>query len=101
MMFSMTMNFTWLKRRRKSLQAERQTNVLLIPTKRSSILSESTVKNQSLIHPIFQSISFIHVLKELEMIDRKSTRLNSSHVAISYDVFCLKKKITRQQKDII
>src|SRR5690625_6541328 len=25
-------------------------------------------------------------------IDRKSTRLNSSHVAISYDVFCLKKK---------
>src|SRR5690625_6139640 len=25
--------------------------------------------------------------------DRKSTRLNSSHVAISYTVFCLKKKI--------
>src|SRR5690554_8039384 len=25
-------------------------------------------------------------------IDRKSTRLNSSHVRISYDVFCLKKK---------
>src|SRR5690625_2210126 len=27
--------------------------------------------------------------------DRKSTRLNSSHVAISYAVFCLKKKIIR------
>src|SRR5690625_6833197 len=27
-------------------------------------------------------------------IDRKSTRLNSSHVAISYAVFCLKKKKT-------
>src|SRR5690625_6081243 len=26
--------------------------------------------------------------------DRKSTRLNSSHVAISYAVFCVKKKIT-------
>src|SRR5699024_12355462 len=26
--------------------------------------------------------------------DRKSTRLNSSHVSISYAVFCLKKKIT-------
>src|SRR5690625_5323950 len=26
------------------------------------------------------------------MVDRKSTRLNSSHVAISYAVFCLKKK---------
>src|SRR5690625_1287010 len=28
-------------------------------------------------------------------IDRKSTRLNSSHVAISYAVFCLKKKTTK------
>src|SRR5690606_39551641 len=27
-----------------------------------------------------------------EEIDRKSTRLNSSHVKISYAVFCLKKK---------
>src|SRR5690625_5882181 len=27
--------------------------------------------------------------------DRKSTRLNSSHVAISYAVFCLKKKKRR------
>src|SRR3989442_8594912 len=27
--------------------------------------------------------------------DRKSTRLNSSHVRISYAVFCLKKKKTR------
>src|SRR5438067_9609581 len=29
--------------------------------------------------------------------DRKSTRLNSSHVSISYAVFCLKKK--KEQKD--
>src|SRR5690625_1777535 len=28
--------------------------------------------------------------------DRKSTRLNSSHVAISYAVFCLKKKKTKE-----
>src|SRR5699024_12184726 len=27
-----------------------------------------------------------------ERLDRKSTRLNSSHVSISYAVFCLKKK---------
>src|SRR5439155_24128476 len=27
-----------------------------------------------------------------DVVDRKSTRLNSSHVAISYAVFCLKKK---------
>src|SRR5207253_11329678 len=29
--------------------------------------------------------------------DRKSTRLNSSHVAISYAVFCLKKKKEREE----
>src|SRR5690625_5448484 len=33
----------------------------------------------------------IHAVKSRG--DRKSTRLNSSHVAISYAVFCLKKKI--------
>src|SRR5690625_6152992 len=32
---------------------------------------------------------YIHIISA---IDRKSTRLNSSHVAISYAVFCLKKK---------
>src|SRR5688500_19606095 len=30
----------------------------------------------------------------LDARDRKSTRLNSSHLVISYAVFCLKKKIT-------
>src|SRR5690625_5473884 len=34
-----------------------------------------------------------HHLIDIMEIDRKSTRLNSSHVAISYAVFCLKKKI--------
>src|SRR5690625_3323633 len=33
------------------------------------------------------------VYKHFGTVDRKSTRLNSSHVAISYAVFCLKKKI--------
>src|SRR5690606_42049227 len=31
-------------------------------------------------------------LTAVAMVDRKSTRLNSSHVKISYAVFCLKKK---------
>src|SRR5690625_5857204 len=34
----------------------------------------------------------IHYLAD-RVLDRKSTRLSSSHVAISYAVFCLKKKI--------
>src|SRR5436189_379935 len=33
-----------------------------------------------------------HVLEQLYWLDRKSTRLNSSHRCISYAVFCLKKK---------
>src|SRR3712207_7377716 len=32
------------------------------------------------------------VLRQLDNLDRKSTRLNSSHANISYAVFCLKKK---------
>src|SRR5436305_8239077 len=34
-------------------------------------------------------------------VDRKSTRLNSSHVRISYAVFCLKKKKKNIQQNII
>src|SRR5215510_11015275 len=34
----------------------------------------------------------------VELEDRKSTRLNSSHVAISYAVFCLKKKKKKKKK---
>src|SRR5690606_39314592 len=34
----------------------------------------------------------------VQEVDRKSTRLNSSHVKISYAVFCLKKK--KQQNNI-
>src|SRR5688500_19112281 len=33
-----------------------------------------------------------------QALDRKSTRLNSSHLVISYAVFCLKKKNTNYQK---
>src|SRR5690606_40619837 len=32
----------------------------------------------------------------VQRVDRKSTRLNSSHVKISYAVFCLKKKRLKQ-----
>src|SRR2546430_9782945 len=41
-----------------------------------------------------------HVAGDLPPIDRKSTRLNSSHSQISYAVFCLKKKQTAQAIDL-
>src|SRR5437667_8565075 len=36
--------------------------------------------------------SIDRVCEQIRSIDRKSTRLNSSHITISYAVFCLKKK---------
>src|SRR5438067_2765760 len=41
---------------------------------------------------LMPSNTFIELLPP---VDRKSTRLNSSHVSISYAVFCLKKKRAR------
>src|SRR5438874_6763056 len=37
--------------------------------------------------------------RERDQRDRKSTRLNSSHVEISYAVFCLKKKKKNKQRN--
>src|SRR5699024_12069243 len=37
-------------------------------------------------------LDITNVLQHEDFKDRKSTRLNSSHVSISYAVFCLKKK---------
>src|SRR5204862_7870678 len=74
------------------------------PTRRSSDLGEPVADPQ----PILKRLDGIVLLdgswKEaktlwwrnpwlLKLQDRKSTRLNSSHVEISYAVFCLKKKI--------
>src|SRR5690606_39294293 len=52
-------------------------------------------KSLSILH---EPLLLLHALLELrlrlrEEVDRKSTRLNSSHVKTSYAVFCLKKTI--------
>src|SRR5699024_12002864 len=41
---------------------------------------------------VLMLIILIAIVFSLSVGDRKSTRLNSSHVSISYAVFCLKKK---------
>src|SRR5207302_7080561 len=49
--------------------------------------------------PIFSFESLLSILPIAgRPQDRKSTRLNSSHVKISYAVFCLKKKKTQIQR---
>src|SRR5437870_10667377 len=58
------------------------------PTRRSSDLSQGTWARAgaNLLSKI------VGQPRQNAYTDRKSTRLNSSHVAISYAVFCLKKK---------
>src|SRR5436305_1808935 len=45
--------------------------------------------------PLGQLVQARAVAADVAQQDRKSTRLNSSHVRISYAVFCLKKKKSR------
>src|SRR3712207_8892886 len=42
-----------------------------------------------------------HLGEERHLLDRKSTRLNSSHANISYAVFCLKKKKKDKYTEVI
>src|SRR5687768_18330860 len=42
-----------------------------------------------------------HLQKKWKELDRKSTRLNSSHGYISYAVFCLKKKKKNSSKSYV
>src|SRR5690349_22870333 len=53
----------------------------------------------SALFPIILGIFTIVFTMQQNSLDRKSTRLNSSHVEISYAVFCLKKK--KKKKKIL
>src|SRR5438874_5893792 len=56
---------------------------------------------RGVLHPQVRTVRVLRLLGEHPGVgqegDRKSTRLNSSHVEISYAVFCLKKKKQTQQ----
>src|SRR5699024_11305576 len=48
------------------------------------------------VDPSIMGIGPVGAVKSMiKKVDRKSTRLNSSHVSLSYAVFCLHKKIRR------
>src|SRR5690606_42066195 len=75
------------------------------PTRRSSDLGgwgchvpySETIRTRLGRQSVSISIRMSHFV-EIET-DRKSTRLNSSHVKISYAVFCLKKKNERDREE--
>src|SRR5690625_7269154 len=63
------------------------------PTRRSSDLSLAICAPTLAQHAALSCFEpEVMQIYEKRRLDRKSTRLNSSHVAISYAVFCLKKK---------
>src|SRR5690625_6339933 len=80
--------------------------LLTLPTRRSSDLVNMTVADRVVTEqppwtpsdPLGEALHRLRMRGTFycraEVRDRKSTRLNSSHVAISYAVFCLKKKTT-------
>src|SRR5207302_9016818 len=47
--------------------------------------------------PAITIVMYLSISTVKAFTDRKSTRLNSSHVKISYAVFCLKKKKNKQK----
>src|SRR5256885_11903469 len=55
--------------------------------------SDSSAGNNSItVHVSAQGMILAHQTGSITITDRKSTRLNSSHLVISYAVFCLKNK---------
>src|SRR2546426_6816454 len=70
--------------------------------RRQLVATEQTLPNQinkptnrptmRWIFHCFEGIDLLHIRIGNTGTDRKSTRLNSSHLVISYAVFCLKKK---------
>src|SRR5437660_5062461 len=71
------------------------------PTRRSSDLWKVFIEDLDVEAGVFFGREGVHLAAHRvhlarDGLDRKSTRLNSSHVAISYAVFCLKKKKKRK-----
>src|SRR5690606_39582807 len=64
----------------------------LAAVERQRYIGEGEVRSDFNVH-IGRSAHIYYRCVSVVQPDRKSTRLNSSHVKISYAVFCLKKKI--------
>src|SRR5690625_3482490 len=75
----------------KELDAEIEVRDSLIPIKNNRKTHRRLIANIAVFSILTKGIEILIISRKPQE-DRKSTRLNSSHVAISYAVFCLKKK---------
>src|SRR5688500_19143514 len=73
-------------------QLEAEDEIIRIPHERAAPLQS---RAHVALVPDVEHVVQIHIPEQ----DRKSTRLNSSHLVISYAVFCLKKKKQNQAYD--
>src|SRR5690625_462887 len=90
---------------RQALRELRQTGMIDSGRGRSPRVTRNSevTQPQGALYSLFASVEAqghrqTSTVRFLEAQDRKSTRLNSSHVAISYAVFCLKKKTTMMRR---
>src|SRR5699024_11380891 len=84
-----------LKTLKKGKSAD--TSLALVKTKDMEVIRMVVKRGKAIPEHSVEGEVSVQCLKGevLFRIDRKSTRLNSSHVSISYAVFCLKKKNDR------
>src|SRR5690554_7390227 len=71
---------------------------LLVAVVAPNIMGRSDQAKVTVAETQLTNISKALDIYRLDNRDRKSTRLNSSHVRISYAVFCLKKKKKKKKK---
>src|SRR5205814_3243737 len=73
-----------------SFPTRRSSDLINVPVRQLDVAGDGRLGLQGrdgLVHGIVGFFVF-----RVQLLDRKSTRLNSSHLGISYAVFCLKKK---------
>src|SRR5436189_1012908 len=74
-----------------------RTDYLFFDTKKPPF--DNIKVRQAFSHIVDRDSLIAQIIKPSQGIDRKSTRLNSSHRCISYAVFCLKKKKYRKKEN--
>src|SRR3712207_8465524 len=76
-------------KRKQDDRTEPQTQKIQAKSQRAALLQGRTETQRT---EMYRTGSRVRTNKKQYELDRKSTRLNSSHANISYAVFCLKKK---------
>src|SRR5690625_6455415 len=77
----------------KQLSLGEYINVFIYHDRNNEIVATTNIPSIKM-----NTYDWAEVVEVIPHLDRKSTRLNSSHVAISYAVFCLKKKKKKIRK---